>query len=360
MLYLGLAISIASIPGWTSITIPAGWAAMSALLPAATLWRGGTFSPLHLLLSLFCAWACVSALFVDGPNALWRLWQLALFALAFHLGSTLTSLRLVWIGLAIGGSISSAVAVAQWFWPNGPVMGFSIVAPAGLHYNPIMQGMILSVIAMALASEGLWLWCLPLLPGILLSQSRGALFVSVAGAMLCKVRQPLLALCFGLATVLYVTLQWSSHDVERMQIWSATFHNLSWLGAGTGSFTDLWIAYPGFVSHPEFVHNDFLQLLYEHGVGSIFLLAILAAALALPNLRSWPPAAAIAIFSCFTFPLYSPITAFALALCAGHASADRSLSWGALSERRLALLSFIGNQRSRWSSPGRKALAAEL
>lgn len=360
MLYLGLAISIASIPGWTSITIPAGWAAMSALLPAATLWRGGTFSPLHLLLSLFCAWACVSALFVDGPNALWRLWQLALFALAFHLGSTLTSLRPIWIGLAIGGSISSAVAAGQWIWPSLPVMGFSIIAPAGLHYNPIMQGMILSVIAVVLASEGLWLWTLPLIPGIVLAQSRGAFFVLIAGTILCKVKQPLLMVCFGLATILYATFQWSPHDIERMQIWSATFHNLSWLGSGPGSFTDLWLALPDHILHPENVHNDFLQLLYEHGIGAIPFLALCAATLTAQDERSFSPAAAIAIFSGFTFPLYTPITAFAFALCAGRAS--RAWSWdrSPLPNLRRILLSLLdGEQRIRHRL-GRKALAAEL
>lgn len=356
MLYLGLAISIASIPGWTSITIPAGWAALSALLPSATLWRRGEFTPLHLLLTLALAYACVSALFVDGPNALWRLWQLALFALAFHLGSTLPSLRPIWIGLAIGGSISSALAVAEWLDPNLPIMQFSTSAQAGLHYNPVMQGMILSVISVALLSENLWLWIVPLIPGILLSHSRGAIFVALAGATLCKVRQPLLMLCFGLATVLYATLQLSPHDTERMEIWITSAHQLSWLGKGTGAFTDLWIIISTVALHPENTHNDFLQLLYEFGIGAVPFLALIGVTLLRSDEPSFPPAAAIAIFSCFSFPLFTPITAFAFALCAGRASASRSLSWRSLSDRRRILLSQLNAKLSRWRAPRSAAI----
>lgn len=357
MLWLGLAISVASVPGWTSVTIPAGWAALSAFLPGATLWRGGTFSPLHLLLTLFCVWAIIGSFGVDGPNALLRLWQYGLFALAFHLGSTLTSLRKIWIGLAIGGSISSAIGVIQWITPDLPIMTFSLTAQSGLHYNPVMQGLFLSVLVVALASEGLWLWCLPLLPGILLAQSRGAYFVAIAGVVLVKWRQPLLALCFGLATILYATLQHSPHDVERMQIWISSWFQLTLWGRGTGSFTDLWLLVDTVALHPENVHNDYLQLLYEHGVGAAPFLILWAASLSVTSARSWPPSAALAIFACFSFPLYAPISLFAMALCAGRASSDRSLSWRSLSERRLAFLSFYDRQRPRWGRPSGQALA---
>ncbi len=181
MSYLaGLFLSLASIPGYTSVSIPAGWAAMSIVLPAA-LWREARLTSLHLLLGAFLAYAALSILW--SPSAWdggYRLWQLCLVGLAFWYGSSQPDLRPLVAGLAIGCAFSSVLSVAQWYGAE-PVLYFSSSASSGLFYNPVFQGMTLALVALACLCLRLW-WFIPLLaPGLYLSHSRGAWLALAVG-----------------------------------------------------------------------------------------------------------------------------------------------------------------------------------
>jgi len=56
-------------------------------------------------------------------------------------------------------------------------------APAGLYVNSVQQGAALALLVVALASERMWLWALPLLPGLALAHSRGAWLALAVGLL---------------------------------------------------------------------------------------------------------------------------------------------------------------------------------
>ncbi len=105
------------------------------------------------------------------------MWELALFAGLFCIGSSLTSLRPVYIGMAAGLSLSSVAAIAQVYGWTG-VDQFSV--PGGLFINPNFMAECAVMVAVALVAERMWWWLPAVLPAALLSTSRGAL---VGGAI---------------------------------------------------------------------------------------------------------------------------------------------------------------------------------
>ena len=342
MFWLGLFASTASIPGVTSISIPAGWAALSLTLP----WFAGrgSMTPLHAILGIFLAYVALSISWTTVSwGGAWALWQLAIFGLAFHLGSRLVSLRRLWQGLGIGGAISSAIGIAQWFSPN-IILQYNALQPAGFHYSPSVQGMVLVLVAVALATERLWLWIIPLLPGIWLTESRGAFVVLALGLGSVFVRSRALLVIAALSLVFYVTLSLRSDEYERLVYLQAALANLAWFGNGAGSFNDLWVVgAPNVMAHPIQVHNDYVQLIFEYGPGAIPFFLAMGAGLSLRSALQWPILAAFALFATFTFPLYIALAQFVFAVALGHVSASWDLSWARLASRGPHLLSWLRN-----------------
>lgn len=170
MILLGLLISLAFIPGYTGVTGETTWAALSCVLPL-TLWRKGEFTLLHWLGASFLAYACLSLAWANDPyDGVYGLWLVAIWALCFWLGSTTASLRRLYIGLALGLSISSAVSVGQWLGYH-PVLQSSGDYP-GLLYNKMIHGEAIALVIVALVTERLWWYVPTLLPGLYLANSR--------------------------------------------------------------------------------------------------------------------------------------------------------------------------------------------
>lgn len=357
MFLLGLAIAIASVPGWTSISIPAGWAAMSIFLPL-TLWRGVQLTPLHILFLCFLGWAALSLAWTpDYRDGGFRLWQLTLVYLAFRLGSSLDRIDPIIAGLATGCVISSALAVAQHFgFPY--IMTYSLTGEApGLFFNHSLAGQTLALVAIACLMFGLWYHLPLLLPGIYLSGSRGGWLVLAVGGALCYIRWPKLLILAILGLILWVTTSSHSADLERLLIWKAAALNLSWLGQGAGSFTHLWITTGDAIRHPIEVHNDLLQLLFEFGLVAGILVAIVSICLTRSRSDEWPVLAAFVFLGAFAFPLFTPISTFLGALCAGRLAADWNRHRLGLSNSRHPILSRPHPQESRASALGREAVS---
>lgn len=330
---LGLFIVVFAIPGLTYASIPAGWAAMSIVLPW-TLWREPRWSPLHSLFLAFLGFACASFLWT---YAYWeggfRLWQLCLLFLAFRLGSCGDITEIV-EGVVIGCCLSSALALAQHF--NLIRLLQLSTESAGLFYNHVVAGQTLAIALVAAFALGLWRYLPLLLPGIYLSGSRGAWIVVAFGVAFTFFRsQKLLALAILLG-LFAVTLSSSTHDAERMLIWKTAFLNLSLFGKGIGSFAISYMWDGSRLFYPENAHNDALQLLFEFGIGALLL--FLLGHFALYEARyEWPIIASAIFLGFFAFPLFVPVTAFLLALCAGHASRHRTWTRYRLPSRRQAL-----------------------
>lgn len=322
MLWLGLFISVASVPGVTSVTIPTGWAALSATLPIAA-WRPGRIAWPHAAMILFLAYAGVSICWSTSPlSGVYRLWQALIVAGAFWLGSTVPP-RTILVGLGLGGVLSSALAIGQatgWDF----VYRFSADQSSGLHYNGVFSGMIaaLTIVALFCTDRRLWPLALAQLPALVLSGSRGALVAAGCGLLFTWLRHPSILAGFLAAILFYAGLGLTPSDIERGQIFSATVGLLAPFGNGAGSFADLYITTGGRLVHLEHAHNDALQLAFEFGIGSVPLLAIWAALAADTRSQYWPTHCTFLLLSAITFPLYTPLAALVWALCAGHTVRD--------------------------------------
>lgn len=334
MTYLaGLFLSLASIPGYTSVSIPAGWAAMSIFLPVAT-WRGARLTPLHFCLGAFLAYAALSLIWTFDPlSGGFRLWQLSLIALAFYWGTTAPDVASFVRGLAVGCGLSSLLSIAQHFGFQ-PVLYYTGDGQAGLFYNPVFQGMTLALVIIACACLRLWLWIPALLPGLYLSHSRGAWAALGLGLLLTLIRSRKLLALTILSALLAFSLSTTGSDTERLLIWQAAWSKLSLFGHGAGSFSDLYILTKPRIIHPESAHNDALQLAFEFGIGGLFLLPILACCTSRSRSPLWPVFASFTFLSLFSFPLFTPIPACLAALCAGRIAAGGGWAWASLPNLR--------------------------
>ncbi len=321
MFLLGLLLPICFVPGYTSAIIPAQWAVLSILLPLV-LWRRAPFGFFHRLGILFILYSILS---ISWANSIYSsvlgLWYLSIWAMSFWLGSSTRDLTSLWKGLAIGLSASSAVALGQfWGFTLAPTLIYSY---AGLLYNTNIQGACIALVLIACLSHRLW-WYTPLLwIGLALSESRGAIGL-VAIYLLIRYVHWLVALALVVAGTFYVTGFVSLSDALRLKIWIVAIHGLSWFGWGPDSFNDVFaVIYDHLrdrndLTHLEFVHNDYLQLWFEYGLGALLPFAIYLGALTQHHSPTWPVFLAFALLGLFFFPLYAPIPAFIGAVAAGN------------------------------------------
>lgn len=325
MLLFGVIVSLCYVPGITGAFIATQWAVLSILLPWF-LWRSAPLTAFHWAGLAFIAYAAVrlwyAPIFDDG---VYGLWMVCIMALSFWLGSTLDSSRKLYAGLAIGGAVSSLIAVLQAFGVE--TVPYITPAPAGLYVNSVAQGLTLSLIAVALVSERMWIWLPALLPGIVLSASRGAWVALVVGlAAAYGVRRVWILGAVAVLGVFMLTRAPSPSDSERLYIWGAVLHNLTWLGWGPGAFSS-WLLWYGNISfYPEYAHNDALQLIFEYGMGAALPLGATCCILAQTRGREWPVVAAFVTAGCYSMPLWVPVASFLACVVAGRAVRDRAVA----------------------------------
>ena len=214
------------------------------------------------------------------------------------------------IALGLIGALSSALAVAQaaFGWYPFPVWASS--HQPGLFFNPVHAGQTLAILALVLFTQRLY-WLLPgLLPGLWLAHSRGGWAALAFGLLATYFRHPLWLLVLILAGAVVVTLHPSSSDTQRLLIWQAAWTHLAFWGNGFGSFMNLFIGNPANgIIHPEYVHNDYLQTVFEFGVWSIIPFALIGWATSRITARDWPVLVAFLFMACFSMPLHMPIVA---------------------------------------------------
>jgi hypothetical protein len=351
MLWLGVIVSLCYVPGITGATIATQWPVMAVLLPFGLL-REVHFTVFHGLGVLFLAYAAWGAYVSTVPyDAVFGLWLTAIMGTSLWVGSTLTSLRGLYVGLAIGGAVSSVVAVFQFFGWH-PVVGTSAM-PAGLYVNSVQQGTVLALLIVALASERMWLWIPALVPGLVIAQSRGAWLALAIGLLACYVRR---LWVFGVLAVVgayCLLLPMSSSDQERMMIWEVAWNGLKWLGWGPGSFYTVDIVQGNLVLFPGHAHNDILQLVFEYGVGAVLPLAIFGFALLHTDAREWPVLVAFAAAACYSMPLWMPIASLLGLACVGRILRDYAVPCNYGCYCGFDLLS----RRPEWRGAGRKTVS---
>lgn len=246
---------------------------------------------------------------------MWGLYITAIAVLSFWLGSSLTTLVPLFRGLALGLTISTAVAIIQWF-------GYFPVAAqggnlAGLLYNQTVQGAAIALVIVGLVWLRQWPYIPALLPGLYLAHSRGGWLILCAG-LISRVHWslPIALTAIALAFAFHNP---NADDILRLQIWSIAWHNLSTIG--WGPFISVYYRDSPTLIHPEFVHDDYLQLVFEYGFAAIIPITIFAAIVG----RS-PVLVAFACLATFYFPLHAPVIAFIGCVVAGHVGREFSLS----------------------------------
>jgi hypothetical protein len=271
-------------------------------------WLGAILPLLNWLSFSLIANFKIPATALTGP------WFYLGLALCVWVGAALSSLQPLIRGLAVGLSISSAVAVAQ-------ALGWSDIArwnlPAGLLYNSAIQACSIALVIVALCAARDFRYIPALLPGLYLAHSRGGyamLAVAFIGRWLGW-QAALLTTALGAA----VTITWvSPSDAERTMLWVVAWRDIGWSGHGLGSFARVLFTAPDGLHYPGHVHNDYLQLAFELGVLAIPVYALYGFALVRTGNRYWPCFLAFATAGLFFFPLYAPIPALTGAVVAGH------------------------------------------
>lgn len=317
MFWLGLIVSLCYVPGVTGAYITTQWPVLSVLLPFM-LWRRGPFTWMHGLGLAFLVYATGHLVSVPiFEDAIWGLWLLCIMGLSFWLGSTSGDLRSLYRGLAIGAAVSSLVGVLQYFgYPTVPRVSEN---PAGLYVNSVVQGMVLALLVVALVSERMWLWVPLLLPGLVLSGSRGAWLALAIGLLSVHVRR---AWVFGLlgaaGLALLVRVQPTSSDELRLLIWNDALHFLTPWGWGPGSFFSWVVPYRDTHVMPEYAHNDAIQLVFEYGFAAVVPIGIFGFVLTQTKAREWPVFVTFTTLSCYSMPLWVPIASFLACVVAGR------------------------------------------
>jgi hypothetical protein len=333
---------------------------MSIGLPLVT-WKGTALVPLWItwLVAGFFVYACVSLAWAPNPlTGLSTIWQLALLAGAFYAGAQLPNLRMLAKGLALGFGISSLLTLAQ-------VLGFNVVPefilcrPSGLTFNPIILGEGCALTTLLLLSNRQWLLAMPLLPGLVLAQSRAALLALAVGIVIGWCRIPRRAV-FSIAPLwaacsIFDIFSRGDSDNLRMVIWRVLYHFLNFWGHGAGSIESIVIHYQDRLLAPTFAHNEFLDLAFQFGIGAVPAALLLLAPLLCTQRKEWPCYVGFLVCCIFSFPLHAPPLAFLGMVVAGSLCRDWNLAWVSLRDRRYRLA-----LQPTYPSAGSNALAIQL
>lgn len=347
MFWLGLIVSLCYVPGITGAYIATQWPVLAVLLPFG-LWRSGPFTLFHVLGLLFVAYAAAGILWSPAPySSVYGFWLICIMGLSVWFGTTLTAVRGLYAGLAAGAAVSSAVGVAQHFGLD--LVPRVTMQPAGLYVNSVQQGMVIALLTVALVSERMWFWVLPLIPGLALANSRGAWLALVVGLLGCGIRRTWVLGAVAIAGAFYLIAPLGVSDVQRMLVWQTAWQNLTWLGWGPGVFFTILIPQNGGMFYPEFAHNDALQLLFEYGAGAFLPLAIFAFAVFRTASKEWPVVLASVAAGCYSMPLWAPITSFLFLVAVGRILRGYALDGSNRDDCRRHVVSRQrhGNSRSR-------------
>lgn len=319
-------MSLCYVPGVTGAYIATQWPVLALVLPFA-LWRSGPFSWAHAFGVLFILYAVFRAPFTPLPDAsVFGVWLVVIMGMAVWFGTTFEDLRGLYAGLAAGATVSTAIAAAQYFGLNWPPTTSGNYP--GLYVNSVQQGAVLAIIVVALVSERMWLWALPLLPGLYLAHSRGAFLALAVGLLACYVRRVWVFGILAAAGAFFMLSPLSSSDGQRLFIWRTTWDNLTWFGYGPGMFYTLLMQQGDAQFYPEHAHNDALQLIFEYGIAAVLPLAVFAFALSQTNAREWPVVVAFVTAGAYSMALYMPVASFLALACVGRVLRDYAVARG--------------------------------
>lgn len=288
------------------------WAFLSVLLPILLIlnFKRVSFTTLHLIGLLFIGWSILSLLWssnvYDGIDSLIKL---IIIAQVFLLGTYLTSLRDVFIGLGLGITVSSLYLL----------IGRD---SAGLFANVNILAETALLVCVGLVIYRVW-WLVPgVLPSIVLNGSRAAI---LSGVCLITLwiwgKSKIVALSVLIVGSITLVSRYKLGTLsERWTLWTDTIDGLTLLGHGLGSFFTSYQFYAEIdtlVSRPRFAHNDLLQICFEFGLIGGLLAALFIIRVLLAKANEKYVFMGFVIISMFSFPFYLPVSSFIAVLVCG-------------------------------------------
>lgn len=317
---LGFLLTVLFVPTIIGAATTPRWALLAVAVGLMTPLVRSRITPAHAWGTALIAWAALSLIWTaniyDGIDALMKC---LILAGLFRIGAANESLRRFFIGAALGMSLSSATAIAQFLgWHGIPQ---SSIWPPGLFINSILMGEAAGLVLIGCAIYRLW-WLIPgVMPALGLSMCRSALVALVAVTLIWMWRKSKwLAMIAGLVAVAMVLSMPTnvSSLIARFEYWRYTIPQISLFGYGLGSFYTLYPTFGGdtFLERPEHLHNDWIEFTFELGA---FVAALLCAFF--HAVGTGPLAFVLVAFlveCCFGFGSHMAVTGCIAALCAGH------------------------------------------
>lgn len=309
----------------------------------------------HWLGLAFLTYATASLLwtpiFVQG---VWDLWLLWILGFSFCIGA-IYQLDRLYLGIAWGMGANLALAIVQWLGWH-PILQVNSATPSGLLINPNVLGETAALVTVGLGITRQYWPMVLTLPCVWLSDSRSALLgltVALVAWLWDRFRWRGMAISLILTLAIGV-VGWlhkpnESSITERRAIWLDTIDGLSPLGHGAGSF---FILYPEFakrtdtmLTRPEQAHNDYLELIFEFGIGTIplailFVISWLAIG---PSRYLWLAFCVIAFVS---FPRSIPVEGFLGLSALGALCRGWRVAWIERARLRPAIWPWAGGRSS--------------
>ena len=313
---------------WVAATQPR-WSFLAIALPIMIWFQSPNhFTLTHLLGLIFLAWATLSLLWTPNlPDAWNALIQLLIIGEAFVLGARLNTLKPIFMGLALGLTVSSLIIIS-------PLQQLVAEQHVSIHLEGLLGNRNMLAEAAVLTAIGcigyrLW-WFIPgLLPAIFMpTMARGALLggLMAFGIWLWS-RSRILAASLALLSIFAVAIlidMRTASAFQRWEMWTDTLKGLTIKGYGIGSF---YFLYP-FISstfditlnRPDHPHNEFLEVWFELGILGVGLwAAIFGASFRSADGISRCVIGAFFVIAMLAFPSHVPFSAFIGALMLGHA-----------------------------------------
>ncbi len=277
---------------------------------------------------LFLAWAGLSLLWSPAPLEGGVL--LALLALGYTLGQWCGDLRRVWSPFCIAASLNLPIAFTQWWlwWDGGDYRWYGLAGSSG------RLGCVMAICFAAALAYRIW-WFLPVgVFGLLYSGSRNAMLAAGVACMLTLWRDyRATAMCLALLSALAALAlrdDAGASFLSRLGVWQDTLNHLTLWGHGFGSFAEEYAKWPTHTGQYQLAlhaYNDFLEQIFDLGLGAAFAWVAVIAAWE----RHSPPDKLIivtfGILALGFFPLWCVGPAFALSL--GHLAAQGERPWRA-------------------------------
>lgn len=308
---------------WLLVSAVAG---LCLLLWRRDVGRGGVW------MTLLLCYVALSATWSPSPGALLVVAQSATLLAVFLVGASGVGARWDSLGLGLACVIQALFLVAQLDGAN-PTVADPPGTLAGLHLYRGTAAEFGVGALVYLVTARRWIWVpaalvCAALPGSL-GAALGALAALAAWLAPRVGRDVRAAVALGALFYLVAPLLawWTLPHLEvRREIWWATISGLTWFGRGAGSFAH-------YFPNAEHAHDDYLQLLFEYGVGALLALPVLWGLLRSREQDRDADAARLGALAILAtafvgFPLGTPGPAILLALLAGRAlhGADAVLS----------------------------------